>query len=216
MKDLIIYGAGDLGRECLWYIKQFPQRWNLLGFLDDFLPVGKLVSHCPVLGGMDWIETHEGKVDVICAIALPSDKRKIVRQLRGYKNVSFPVLIHPTALVADSVSVGEGTIIGPGSILSVDSRLGAHVLVNMGTHVGHDVIVGDCAELAPGCVLGGHSVVGEGASLGMSSSVLPGVSVGARTKLGAGAVAEKAIPPDCTAVGVPARPIKINDVRIPE
>ena len=216
LKDLIIYGAGDLGRECLWYIEQFEQRWNLLGFLDDNLPAGMNVSQCPVLGGADWFKTYSGEVDVICAIALPAVKKKIVGQLRGYPNVSFPVLIHPTSLVAESVLVGDGTIIGPGCGISVDTTIGAHVLINMATHVGHDVVVGDCAELAPGCILGGHVIIGEGTSLGMRTSVLPGVTIGARAKLGAGSVVVHPIPADCTAVGVPARPIKMNNVRIPK
>jgi sugar O-acyltransferase (sialic acid O-acetyltransferase NeuD family) len=216
VKDLLIYGAGDLGREYLWYLKRHARAWKLLGFLDDNLPADALVSRIPVLGGIDWLKTHDGAVDVICAVAMPNEKKRVVSGLVSFPQVRFPVLVHPDAVVAESALLGGGTVVGPGCVVSVDARLGAHVLVNMGALVCHDVSVGDYAELAPACALGGRSAVGEGVSIGIGSRVLPGVTVGARSVLGAGAVAVRDIPPGCTAVGVPARPLTAGAAHVSE
>ena len=46
--------------------------------------------------------------------------------------------------------------------------------------------------------------------MGTGSKIIQGLSVGMNTFVGAGAVVVRNLPPDCTAVGVPAKPIKIN------
>jgi acetyltransferase-like isoleucine patch superfamily enzyme len=51
----------------------------------------------------------------------------------------------------------------------------------------------------------------ENAWLGANVVVLPGVTIGENAVIGAGAVVSKDIPPNCVAVGVPARVIKQID-----
>lgn len=51
--------------------------------------------------------------------------------------------------------------------------------------------------------------IGNNVWLGESVSVLPGVSIGDGAIIGANSLVNKSIPPNCIAVGSPARPIKI-------
>ncbi len=67
-----------------------------------------------------------------------------------------------------------------------------------------------------GVVLGVAAViavvsVGEGALIGIGAVAIPGISIGARSVVGAGAAVTRDLPPDCVAVGVPARVIKIKE-----
>ena len=50
----------------------------------------------------------------------------------------------------------------------------------------------------------------SGVHIGTGASVVPGVTIGRRSIVGAGAVVVDDLPPGVTAVGVPARPIKIH------
>jgi len=47
--------------------------------------------------------------------------------------------------------------------------------------------------------------------MGIGSTAIQGVRVGAGTTVGAGAAVVDDLPPGCTAVGVPARPVKEVD-----
>ena len=51
-------------------------------------------------------------------------------------------------------------------------------------------------------------VIGEHCWIGGHVTILPGVTIGDRSVIGAGAVVTKDVPPDCLAVGNPARVVK--------
>lgn len=56
---------------------------------------------------------------------------------------------------------------------------------------------------------GFHPVtIKNGARIGMGVIILPGVTIGENSVIGAGAVVTNNIPPNCVAVGIPAKPFK--------
>lgn len=207
MEKLIIYGAGDLGREYLWFVKEWAPKQVIAGFIDDYLPVNTLISQYPVLGGREYFEDHTDEVCVLCAVSEPAVKKRIVAILRGYGFITFPTMVHPSSVVADSAQLGEGSVVGPGCVISADSVLGRHVVVNQHTSISHHVRIGDYAMLAPGCTIGGHVTIGEGVFMGIGCTASPETHIGDYSVLGAGAVMTGDIPPNCTAVGIPARQI---------
>ena len=50
-----------------------------------------------------------------------------------------------------------------------------------------------------------HPKIGDGVVIGAGVTVLGNITVGANSKIGAGSVVLQDIPPNCTAVGIPAR-----------
>ena len=56
MLDLVIIGAGGVGREMLSLVEEINLNsftYNCLGFLDDQKPIGTLVNDKPILGTID-------------------------------------------------------------------------------------------------------------------------------------------------------------------
>jgi len=51
-------------------------------------------------------------------------------------------------------------------------------------------------------------IVKKGARIGINVVILPGVTIGENSVIGAGSVVTKNIPPNCLAVGVPAKPVR--------
>lgn len=51
-------------------------------------------------------------------------------------------------------------------------------------------------------------IIKDGARIGLHCIILPGVTIGENSVIGAGAVVANDIPPNCLAVGVPAKPVK--------
>jgi sugar O-acyltransferase (sialic acid O-acetyltransferase NeuD family) len=207
MNDVVIVGAGGLGREVSEWIEDINEvapRYRLVGFVDDDpAKAGAHFHDLPVLGNVEWLREHP--ISAVIAVGNPAAKRKVIERLSPLRS---PSIIHPNAIVGRFVEIGEGAIICPGAIVTTDVRLGRFVALNFDLTVGHDATIGDFCTLAPGVHVSGYARIGEGCELGAGVVVMPSIEVGAWSVLGAGAVATTNIPSSSTAVGVPARVIK--------
>lgn len=215
MNKIAIIGAGGMGREALWLIedinKQNPQ-WDFIGFFDDDFSNAKNIDPSLFLGDVDDLNKRQETLYVIIAIGNPLTKKKIHSRINN-PNIHFPVLVHPLVRICESVRIGEGSMICAGCIVTVDIEIGKHVLINVGTVVCHDSKLGDYVSIMPSVNISGEVVIEEAAYLGTGTKVIQQISIGARAILGAGSVVTSSIPADCTAVGVPARPIKFHGPR---
>lgn len=103
--------------------------------------------------------------------------------------------IHPAAKIAAGVFIDHG----------------------QGVVIGETAEVGTGTVLYQGCTLGGtgkqvgkrHPTIGEHCVISAGAKVLGDITVGDYAKVGAGAVVLKNVPPHATAVGVPARIVRI-------
>lgn len=212
MKDIVIIGAGGFGREVAWLIEDINKvnkEWNLVGFVDDdeYLQ-GKEINGYKVVGDIEWLKNQS--YYVVNAIGDPIIKKKIIERLKFSKN-KYPALIHPSVIYSDKVSFGEGTIICAGNIITVDIGIGKHVIINLDCTIGHDVIIEDYSTILPSVNVSGFVKIGECVSVGTGAAIIQGISIGKNTTIGAGSVVVKDLPENCTAVGVPAKPIKFNE-----
>lgn len=212
MEDLVIIGAGGFGREVAWLIEDINKKrlkWNVLGFVDEDESIqGTEINGYKVIGTLDWLK--EQKISVVNAIGDPIIKKKITDKLQGSHNI-YPVLIHPSVIYSDRVKFGEGSIICAGNIITVDVKIGNHVIINLDCTVGHDTNIGDYTTILPSVNVSGYVTTEECVSVGTGSAITQGVGIGKNTVIGAGAIVVKDLPANCTAVGSPAKPIKFHE-----
>lgn len=209
MQDLVISGAGGFGREAALMIRQINEKekhWNVTGFYDDHIGKGETVDGLPVLGGIAELNEISRSLAVVLAIANPAVRKRIRGGLKN-SNLYFPVLIHPSVNQGDidRNTIGEGTIITAGNILTTNIHLGSFVIVNLACTIGHDVKVGDFSAIMPGCSLSGFIDMGEEVFMGSGARILPGIQIGHRSSIGAGAVVTKPVAEGVTVVGIPAK-----------
>ncbi|MEP7263549.1 MAG: acetyltransferase [Bacteroidota bacterium] len=211
MKKIAIYGAGGFGREVLQLIEQINANrpeWIFEGFFDDGIAAGTMVNGYPVLGTVDEANNYSSVLYLVIAVGNPLIKKRIVERINN-PQIIYPVLIHPLVHVDKRwVNIGNGTIITAGNILTVNITIGEHVIVNLQCTIGHDTVIKDYCSLMPGVKVSGEVVLYENVYIGTGASIINQVTIGSNTIIGAGAVVTKNIPSDCTAVGVPATPIK--------
>lgn len=146
---------------------------------------------------------------LIIAIGNNELRKSIVMKL-GLPNESYITLIHDTAVVSSSATIGAGTVIMANTIVSADAIIGDHAIVNSGAIVEHDNHVGDYVHIAPRATLTGAVTVNEGAMVGAGANVIPGKSIGEWAVVGAGATVINDILPHTTVVGTPAKMITIR------
>jgi sugar O-acyltransferase (sialic acid O-acetyltransferase NeuD family) len=179
----------------------------VLGFLDDESSNNQTaIEGVPVLGTSDWL-IENPNVAVILAIADPVIKSNILNKLNEYGCNNFPVLIHPGTWIAKNVSIGDGSIIYPGTRINVSSYISRFVTINMNCSIGHDATIEDFSFIAPNVSIGGNTRVGKGASLGIGSSVIQSIAIGAWSIVGAGSVVIKDVLAMQRVAGNPAKPI---------
>lgn len=115
---------------------------------------------------------------------------------------------HPTAFVADDVSVGAGSQVMANSAVCVGSQIGQACIVNTSASVDHDCRIGDGVHIGPGATLAGCVEVGDFATVYTGATVLPRIRIGKGSIVGAGAVVTRDVPEQAVVVGNPARILK--------
>lgn len=206
--DLIVVGAGGLGREVLQWARDAIAAGRLVarvrGFLDDTAPdLSRFGVGVPVLGPVDPALLKPGDACVV-AVGDPVARAALADRLAA-GGATFAAVVHPTALVAPSARVEPGAVVCPFGFVGPNATVGAHALVNVRATVAHDVAVGRAAVLSPHAVLNGAAVLGDGAMLGTGAAAMPRVRIGAGARVAPGAMVHSDVPAGAFALGNPAR-----------
>jgi sugar O-acyltransferase (sialic acid O-acetyltransferase NeuD family) len=212
VKPVVIIGAGGHARDVLDVFEATSARGAervVIGFLAEsgYFTPGSVINDRPILGDFSWLVPRVRDVELVCAVGDSALRRRLTDQALALGG-RFCSVVHPAAVLATRVSIGAGSVIGAGVIMTSLVRVGNHVHVNLACTLAHDVIVDDYVTMAPGARLNGNVRIGEGANIGSGAIVIEKREVGAWSIVGAGAVVVRDVPPNTTAVGCPARVIK--------
>ena len=104
------------------------------------------------------------------------------------------------------------------------AKIGRRFFIDHGTGIviGETAEIGDDVSIYQGVTLGGtgkdtgkrHPTIGNNVMIGAGAKVLGPFKIGDNCNIAAGAVVLEEIPPNCTAVGVPARIVRRNGVKV--
>ena len=211
-QKVVIIGTGGFGREVLDVLEAVnlvSPTYQILGFITEpgFQQAGDLINNTPVLGYYDWLEAHRHEVKAICGVGSPPTRKRLIEKAVTI-GVEFFSVVHPSAILTRWVTMGSGTIITAGCILTNQITLGNHVHINLDCTIGHDAILEDYVTVSPGVHVSGNVTLKTGCFIGTGANLIEGKTVGEWSVIGAGSVVVKDIPPNVTAVGIPASPIK--------
>lgn len=211
MEEIIIIGAGGFAREVAFLIEDInseKSKWDLLGFVSDNPDdQGKTINGYQVLGTTDYLAETESFV--VTAIGSSKIRKAVNQKLEKY-DLKYATLVHPNVVISPTVGLGDGVVICASCTLTTNISIGNHTIINPLSSVGHDVILEDYVSLLPGCNIAGNVLLKNGVDVGTGAQVIQGLVVGEETIIGAGATVIRDLPSNCTAVGVPAKPIKYN------
>lgn len=212
-KDIAIIGAGGFGREVKMLIDQInikKEKFNVIGFFDDNNSLGQVINGTPYLGSIDDLLNFKDDISIAVGIGVPEVKTKVIQKLKS-KNFDYPKLIHPNVIIGDEVKVGKGTIVCAGTIITCNIVVENFVTINLLCTVGHDTIIRSYSSFMPSVNISGEVEIEESVYVGTGAKIINQLRIGKNTIVGAGAVVSKSLPANCTAVGIPAKPVKFHN-----
>lgn len=197
MNRLIIIGASGHGKVVADIA--VLNGYKDIMFLDND-PEIKTCAGYPVLGPDTMTSGLDG--DVFIAVGKAETRKKLMER---DANRNFPVLLHPSAVVAESAEIGAGSVVIAGAVINPGAQIGKGCIINTSSSVDHDCLVGDYVHISVGAHLSGTVVVGTGTWIGTGAIVSNNVNICGGCMIGAGAVVIKDIGKPGTYIGVPAR-----------
>ncbi len=121
----------------------------------------------------------------------------------------------PARMISQYLRWITGIEIHPGA------RIGRRLFIDHGMAVviGETAEIGDDVLIYQAVTLGGtglrpgkrHPTIGNGVVIGAGAKVLGDILIGDRSKIGAGSVVVKSVPPDSTVVGIPGKLVKTRE-----
>lgn len=145
---------------------------------------------------------------VIAAVGAPAIKRKMIEKWPGTDYLS---VVSEKAIVDKSVSLGMGSVIAPGVVITTNVTIDDHVLLNIGATINHDCKIGSFTTISPGVHIAGNAEIGDGVFVGIGATISNNVKIAAGTVIGAGTVVlEDITVENSVVVGVPGKVIRTN------
>lgn len=125
-----------------------------------------------------------------------ANRRPLAYHLQSRINERFGIDIHPAAQIGQRITIDHGT----------------------GIVIGETTIIEDDVSLFQDVTLGGtgkkagqrHPVIRQGCLIGAGAKILGHFEIGEQARIGAGAVVLEHVPPRSTAVGNPARIVRLG------
>lgn len=190
MKKIVILGASGHAHVISDVIK--AEGNQLIAFLDDDLNQADCAG--PI---SNYINYHD--CEFIIGIG-NADVREKLSKLP----LKWHTAIHPSAIISDSTTIGEGTVVMPNVVINARAKIGKHCILNSGAIIEHDNNIDDYSHISVGVNLGGTVSIGKKCWIGIGSTIKNNLCICDDVFIGAGAVVVNNIKHKGTYVGVPA------------
>lgn len=210
MKDLIIVGAGGLGRKVYVCLRRlnYDKKWNILGFIDDNSHAldGKKCD-LKIIGKISEWEPSDNQVFVM-GISDPKTKH-IISDLLKNKGAIFETIVSPDVIMGDYVDIGEGSVILTPYNVESGVSIGRFVTL-LGSTIALDGVIGDYSTTAGFANLT-NAVIGKEVYVGSHVVIVENTTIGDHAFLCVGSIVLQDVKPYEKVFGYPARVVGINE-----
>ena len=210
---LLLLGASGLARETLELVRAVNDespRWRVVGLLDDNPAFrGCTIHGTDVIGCCEAVHEHPNALVTACVASSANPMSRLALTTRlGLGVERYATLVHPSAVVPKSASLGPGSILHAGVVLTADIDVGAHVAVMPAVVLTHDDKVGDGVTFGAGVRVAGGVTIEDAAYVGAGALLRENIIIGTGAVVGMGAVVTRSVPAGEVWAGVPARRLR--------
>ena len=214
-RPVVILGgaSGTIVAEALRDLAKTGADLECGGFLNDSLPPGSTIGAQMVLGPFEaWSDLP---AETLFITVLHKAKEMLRRMARigglGIPDDWWATVCHPTATVAQDITVGPGSYIGPHAVVMPGTAIGRHASLRPGCSVSHDTMLGDYVVVGPNATVNGNCRIETGVHIGPNAAILEETVIGGLSVVGMGSVVLNDIPAGSLVAGNPARTIGRHD-----
>ena len=170
-------------------------KWEIAGFVDSdsAASLAKL--------GFSWLGDDNTISDLSIKHAhvgigqiKSSEKRKAVYERLIGNDFELPVIVAPSAYVARTADIGDGTLVAHGSVVNTLAAIGQNGILNNRCVIEHGVVIGNHCHVAPGAIVLGECSIGNESFIGAGAIVKEGIRIGSNVVVGGGAVVKSDVP----------------------
>lgn len=189
MKDLVIFGIGQIGEVIHYYFTYEAERRIAAFTVDEAYRTTDRLFDLPVVPfeevearyppdshdlfvAMGFRQVNKARQAKVCAA-----------EAKGYTLASH---ISPRAAVWPGFKAHPNTMIMENNVIQPFVTIGRNVILWSGNHVGHHSTIADHCFISSHAVISGGVHIGEGTFVGVNATIRDNVRIGARNVLGAG------------------------------
>jgi len=198
-KNLVIIGGGGHGAVCKEIAELIGYK-NIIILDDD-------KSNASAYGKTELFTEFINDSDFFVAIGNNSIRKSFVEKIVASQG-TFATLIHPSAVISKSATIGQGTVVMAGAVINARVKIGDGVIVNTGSSVDHDCKLDVYSHIGVGAHLAGTVHVGKEVFVGAGTIIINNISIVQDVILGAGTTVVSDIAKQGTYIGTPARKLK--------
>jgi len=186
-EKIIFIGGGKLAGMLHWI---FKKDFDFIGYIDDVHEKAYIEKNFGIkkLGSSKDLP----RIISLCrnaVISIGSEGDTSVRWKYFEKllklGFNFPPLIASTAVVAENVSIGSGSIIQHNAIIAPKTKIGKNCIISTNAFISHDNVIGNNVFIGPGSIINGSSIIGDNTFIGTGSTIIQKKKIGKNCLVGA-------------------------------
>lgn len=210
-KEVYIIGAGTYG-EAMCELAKF---WDMT--LKDSMMKNKKIINTKVMKkkvinkfSRISVESIKNK-QFIVAIGNNKVRNEIMTRINKLGG-STPTLIHPTAVISPSATIGKGVYIQANAYIWTKVRINDFCIISPGAVIAHHSSIGDACLISSQATVGASITIEKEVFIGMGSTTVTGIyKIGQKSTIGAGALVLKDVDSNAVYAGVPAKKIRSKE-----
>ncbi|MBF0705392.1 acetyltransferase [Alkalihalobacillus hwajinpoensis] len=209
MDNIVIFGSGGHSKVVIDIVEK-EGRYNIVGLVDPFQPIGKEVLGYEVIGDLqDLIEMNETVLGGIVAMGDNWKRYETVKRIQELlPTFYFVKAIHPSAQIGKNVTIGNGTVVMANTVINSHTSIRDHCIINTKSSIDHDGCLHNFVTIAPGATLAGSVSIGDHSVISIGATVIHNRNIGRHTVIGAGSTVLHDIDSYVVAYGTPAKSIR--------
>jgi sugar O-acyltransferase (sialic acid O-acetyltransferase NeuD family) len=204
-RKVLVIGAGDGGYIISDILGFEPQKFEIVGFLDDKQTLwGQAIRDAEVIGGTDRILAlkQQGFFDCL-VISITSNMAVRKRIFEKYREMGFEFInvVHPTVHINPSAKIGCSNLIYGMAYIGSETKIGDNNLISAHTSIDHHNTVGSHNLFGPGCLTSGAVTIGDSCIFGAGIGIEPHLKIGNNVKVASGLAITSHVPDNVTLKG---------------
>ena len=190
MRDLVIFGAGDLA-EVAWAYFSHDSDYSIAAFtVDDQYASAEEFRGRPLVPFSSLLHRYPPQShDLFVAMGFKNLNHARADVYQRCKSMGYTLATYVSSKISECGhwSVGDNCFILEQNVIQPFVRIGNNVVIWSANHIGHHSVIGDHCFLSSQVAISGRCKIGDYTFMGVNASTAHGVTIGSDCLIGAGA-----------------------------